>query len=439
MEAIQRSRALNDGTVPVESYQLISQYTLEPLLTEIAGEYGVPVQFGTNLESFVQDAQKVTATMSTPDGEATVSAKYLVGCDGGVSAVRKGLGIPLTGEGRIARMMQIFYRSETLFENIPMGRGRHYYTPRGSIVVQDDLKHFMTNVPQPTDNEDPADIVAEMVGLDEPIEVLAAHSWWHHLLVADRFGEGRVFIAGDAAHLLIPNGGLGMNTGVGDAIDLGWKLTGALRGWGGPELLASYEDERRPVALRNREASRAATEGVRSWRRLCTPIMFEPTPEGEQARQVVAAAAREGQPIGHTMVGAELGYQYSSGLVVSERTLEPEQDIRTYVPSAAPGRRLPDVWLDDHTTVADRLGQGFTLLRLAENPAPGKEFGDAMVERGAPLSVVDLPISKLRDLYAKDYLLLRPDLHVAWRGDTPPPAALAEIVTGGRSAVAATR
>ena len=428
--AIEQSRATNDGSLPVESYQLISQYTLEPLLTEIAREHGVPVDFGTTLESFVQGEDAVTASVTGADGPDTVVAQFLVGCDGGVSTVRKALGIPLSGDGRIARMLQIFYRSDTLFENIPTGRGRHYYTPRGSVVVQDDLRHFMSNFPEPTDGEDPAGLVAEMVGLDEPIEVLAAHSWWHHLLVADRFGEGRVFIAGDAAHMVIPNGGLGMNTGVGDAIDLGWKLTGVLRGWGGPGLLASYEEERRPIALRNRETSRAATEGVQSWRRLCTPAMFEQTPEGEQVRQRVTAAARTGQPVGHNLAGVELGYHYSSSLVVSEGAAPDQPDAATYVPCASPGRRLPDLWLDDDTTVNDGMGRDYTLLRLAEDPRPANGFADAMARRGAPLTVVDRPIPQLRKLYEKDYLLLRPDLHVAWRGDEPPVDDVVDVVTG---------
>jgi 2-polyprenyl-6-methoxyphenol hydroxylase-like FAD-dependent oxidoreductase len=238
--------ACNDGSLPLEPYQLISQYTLEPLLMSVALETpNVEVRRGCELVSFTQDASGVTSDVAFADGShETLRSAFLVGCDGGVSSVRKQLGIRLEGEGRLTRVLQLFFRSEKLFESIQIGRGRHYYTPGGGLVVQDDLVHFMVNVYQFAEGDDPEGIIRSIVRLPVDIEVLATQEWWFHLLVAERYGDGRVFLAGDSAHLVIPQGGLGMNTGMGDAIDISWKLAAVMAGWGGPDLLRSYEVER---------------------------------------------------------------------------------------------------------------------------------------------------------------------------------------------------
>ena len=225
-----------------------------------------------------------------------------------------------------------------------------------------------------------------------------------------------------------------MNTGVGDAVDLGWKLAATLRGWGGPNLLKSYEIERRQVGDRNVAASRFAAGGRRKWRSMYRPNIRDKTPEGEASRRNLIAVAEVEQRKSNEMVGAELGYRYvGSPLIWPEPGEGPEHNIMAYVPSTWPGTRLPHVWLKDRTAVQDRIGYGdhYALLRLAGR-ADTSGLENAFAAIGAPCKVLDLDDAHARDIYGCDLLLLRPDMHIAWRGNVPPEDAekLARMATG---------
>jgi 2-polyprenyl-6-methoxyphenol hydroxylase-like FAD-dependent oxidoreductase len=427
-EARKQIAESRDGSLPLEPAQIISQYTLEPILRRAAVEAGAELRLGWDVTGFTQVDDGVTVHV---EGHPSLRAPYLVGCDGGVSTVRKQLGIPLEGRGRMKLIHQVFFRSQRLFERIPTGRGRHYYFAEGAVVVQDDLRHFMVNFQDWQPGQDAAARLRQLIDLDVDIEVLHEGDWQHHLLVAERYRDRRVFIAGDAAHLVIPQGGLGMNTGVGDAIDLGWKLAGAAAGWAGPALLDSYEAERRDIGLRNRDASGAAAQSVAGWRAAVRPWIRDDTPQGEENRRQVAALAAEGQPISHEMHGIEFGYRYSKSPVIAQEESVQDSTMRDYHPTAAPGARLPHLWREDGTPVHDVLGRGYTLLFLADG-LDGAPLERAMQRLGAPLETVRMPEPHLRERYAAALLLLRPDLHVAWRGERPPPdaEALARRVTG---------
>ena len=260
-------RRCNDGTMPLEPYQLISQYTLEPLLKSVVESLPkADVRFGCELTSFSQDTAGVDAEVKYADGKTTkIRTRYLVGCDGGSSTVRRQLGIKLEGRGRIAQQRQIFFHSETLFSRLPFGPGRHYHFPSGILVVQDDLRHFMANTSS-ISGPAPDVLLREVFRIDVPFEILNVALWHQNLLVAERYSDRRIFLAGDAVHLVIPTGGLGMNTGVGDATDLAWKLAGVIQGWGGPALLPAYETERRAVGRRNVDSSGFAAAGLAIWR-----------------------------------------------------------------------------------------------------------------------------------------------------------------------------
>lgn len=426
----------DDGSLPLEPYQIISQYTLEPLLKSIAESMPeISVHSGQELTTFSQTSKGVTAETVAGDGTSRqFSGHYLVGCDGGVSTVRKGLNIALQGQGRIARQNQLFFRSEQLFEAIPAGKGRHYYLlPDIVLVVQDDLRHFMVNTT--TDlGPDPEEFLRQRLNLPVDIEMLNISGWNMNLLVAEHYGEERIFLAGDAVHLVIPNGGLGMNTGIGDAIDLSWKLAATLDGWGGPDLLSAYEQERRPVGLFNRDAAGKATAGVRSWMSACGPEITEDTPQGKANREEVAALAETGQRITHEMNGVELGYRYINSPIIFDEPGHTERQFIEYHPTSWPGSRIPHMWLSDGRPLQDELGKGYSLVCLAdgEDTAP---MVNAMASLGAPLTVLRLDQPSLREVYQRDYLLLRPDLHVAWRGNTLPsdPEKVAARVTGNRT------
>src|SRR5882672_5632353 len=285
-------RACSDGSMPLEPYQLISQYTLEPLLKSIAeGLPSVKVRYGCRLESFAQDESGVTARVKHANGTGgAIGASYMVGCDGGASTVRKQLGIKLRGEHNILELRQALYRCDELFERIPLGngpgRGRHYHVADGSngfLIMQDSTKHFTLHAVVEKDDDMNA-MFERTVAIPVKYEMLTCAPWRQNLLLADRYRDGRVFLAGDAVHLVIPTGGLGMNSAVGDAIDLAWKLAATLQGWGGPGLLESYGLERRPIGARNIAASRKAAEGRRRWRALWRPDMTSDTPEGKRVR-----------------------------------------------------------------------------------------------------------------------------------------------------------
>ena len=421
--------AHNDGR-PLEPYQLISQYTLEPLLRSIVAMLpSVTVRFGTALTSFEQDAAAVTARVQTTAGkDETIRAAYLVGCDGGSSTVRKQLGIRLQGEAHIRTLRQALFRCDDLYQRIPMGRGRHYHIVQPLfpfIILQDSTRHWTLHCAAASDTEMAA-IFERAVGMPIAFEMLSVNEWTQHLLCAERYRDGRAFIAGDAAHLVIPTGGLGMNTGVGDAIDLAWKLAATLAGWGGPRLLDAYDQERRPIGQRNVTASGSAMRGRESWRAAATRAEMAHRFDAEQ-RKVTE------------ILGIEAGYRYvDSPLIAPESGAGPDPDNPRYVPTTWPGARLPHVWLADGTALHDRLGEGYTLLRLGATRTDTTALEQAVCATGAPLDILDVPDAAAREIYAYDLLLVRPDLHVVWRGDRVPkdPRQLAAIATGHASAVA---
>jgi hypothetical protein len=220
-----------------------------------------------------------------------------------------------------------------------------------------------------------------------------------------------------------------MNSGVGDAIDLSWKLAATLQGWGGPDLLRSYEIERRQVGSRNVAASRFASQGRRKWRSMYRPDIRD----NPETRANLARVALAEQPKSNEMLGAELGYRYQdSPIVWPEDGDAPAPDFIEYRPTTFPGARLPHVWLQDGSAVQDRIGYdlGFTLLRFSDQDSAG--FEKAFASLRAPFRVLDLRDDRARELYGRDLILLRPDLHVAWRGNAVPQdlLALATMATG---------
>jgi 2-polyprenyl-6-methoxyphenol hydroxylase-like FAD-dependent oxidoreductase len=432
---------INDGTMPLEPYQLISQYTLEPLLKAEAERWSsIDVRYGCEFIEFTQDETGVTATIRNPAGTTeSVRGTYLVGCDGGGSKVRKQLDIRLRGEGDLLRLRQALYRCDELFGRLPLGNGpghgRHYHVADDRatfLIMQDSTKHWTLHAVVDSDEEMKHQF-EKTIGVSVQYEMLYCGEWKQNLLLADRYGAKRVFLAGDSAHLVIPTGGLGMNTGVGDAIDLSWKLAATLKGWGGPNLLASYEIERRQIGDRNIGASRYASLGRRKWRSQWRPEMRDQTPAGAVARENLTRVADVEQRKTNEMIGAELGYRYIDSPIIDNIPGGPENLFREYHPTTWPGARLPHVWLDDGTPIQDHIStDGYTLLRLSGVTADTSALEAAIRAHGAPLAVLNVRNTAAREIYQRDLLLLRPDMHVIWRGNQPPEdsARLAAIATG---------
>jgi hypothetical protein len=231
------------------------------------------------------------------------------------------------------------------------------------------------------------------VGRSFPRQILVANPWASHLLVAARYQHGRVFLAGDAAHQYIPTGGYGMNTGIADAVDLGWKLAAALKGYAKQGLLGSYERERRPVGLRNRAASERHTDV-----RIRIAELYRSERDHDAlARGIAALGNAENESW-----GIEFGYRYD-GI---------EGEPLVYEPTTAPGARLPSVFLHDGSALYDRLGPWFTLLRLGDvDPSPLIDAAPV------PLETVIVDDPAIAPVYEAKLVLVRPDTHVAWRGN----------------------
>ena len=444
-------RRVNDGSLPLEPYQLISQYTLEPLLRGIAeATPGVSVRFGTELTGFRQDGEGVTAEVRADGRARKVRAAYLAGCDGGASTVRDQLGIELRGES-LQEMRQALFYCPDLFERIPIGKGRHYHIADDRslfMIVQDDTRHFSLHATAGPDAEMPA-LFEAVAGMPVSYDTLYTGRWTQRLMLADRYRAGRVFLAGDAAHLVIPTGGLGMNTGAGDAIDLAWKLAGTLHGWGGADLLGSYEPERRAVGVRNVAASTKASARRRLWRAEWRPEIAHSTAAGARARARLAEVADREQRWSNDLLGIELGYRYERSPLIVGEDGGPDPASFRYTPTTWPGARLPHIWLDDGTAVADHLGRRYTLLHIPDAaPAAAAEVASfsralsrAFGRFGAPFATFEVRSAAAGPVYEGHTLILvRPDLHVVWRcaarGRTglrdqlPDPQHLTAIATG---------
>lgn len=418
-------RARNDGSQPAESPMRVSQVEIEPVLKKaIDAEPLVDVRFGVEFESLVQDDSGVTVTVRNKarDAVSQIRCDYLVGCDGGSSRVRSFLDIGLSGQSRVMQRYMVHFRSQRRDLLQRWGTAWHYQSAFGTLIAQNDRDiwtlHSRFPEGESVETVDPSEQIARFVG--EPIEheVIKANAWVPHLLVADHYARGRVLLAGDAAHQYIPTGGYGMNTGVGDAFDLGWKLAAVLRGFGGSRLLQSYEIERRPVGLRNRAASGRHNDVRVQIGKLYTPELFADGAAGDATRQAASAAIAKLGNAENESFGIELGYFYrDSPVILHDPDFEWIDDPLQYRPSTAPGGRLPNVFLKDGSALYDHLGPWFTLV-LTDSSLPD-DFVQAAHQASVPLTVVHLPDPEFRPIYEAKMILVRPDHHVAWRGSAP--------------------
>jgi hypothetical protein len=270
--------------------------------------------------------------------------------------------------------------------------------------------------------------VRRAAGRDFDFEILSVGHWVRRRMVADRYGEGRVFLAGDAVHVMPPNGGLGMNTGVGDAADLGWKLAALHHGWGGAHLPESYEAERRPVGIR--QCDEAMRNFQRYGGRRPVPAILDETPEGARARADLGQRLSSGNRMAwENPLHTHLGYRYDgSPLIVPDGVPPPEpEDARDYRPSSYPGGRAPHAFLADGRSTLDLFGRGFMLLRFGVDAPDPSTLSEAATRRNVPLDIVTINDPDIGALYQRKLVLVRPDGHVAWRGDLLPDDALALI------------
>jgi len=427
-----------------ERPQRCNQLWLDPILRDLATGFScVTLRYRWRFESFVEDQEGIVATVHDlgTDEVRTITADYLVDCSGGHSTLRQSLGIEMRGSPDIDYNLSIFVRAPDLWKYHDKGKAAliHFIAaqgPRRNLVLLDGRELWRFGVTGKEFYDDPERVDAnrlfdEVAGEETPREIISVRRWSARDVVADRYRLGRVFLAGDAAHLNHPDGGFGLNTGLGDIADLGWKLSAALEGWGGSLLLDSYESERRPVGLRN---VRQAEENLQiKKRRQIESTIGDSTTEGAEARHRMRAAILRDSTRNYVTDGTALGYTYDPSPICWGDGSPPTADtITEYRPSSRPGSRAPHAWLADGRSTLDLFGSGFTLLRFGDDPPAADSIVAAFARRGMPLSEDRIQERNVRSLYERSVVLVRPDGHVAWRSDDLPddPLALADRVRG---------
>ncbi|SAK78148.1 monooxygenase FAD-binding protein [Caballeronia catudaia] len=445
----ERFPSVRDEARPEQSPQKrerCPQNFFDPVLTRFAKKTGkVRIRYSTEYVSHEErdDGVSVTVRDLASGREETIACQYLVGCDGGASRVKENLGIRMTGTPALTYTTNaiieckglealhdkqpgyryIFIGPEGTWSTVVAINGRDWW--RFSIVGDGEMRTLSEG--------DVAAAFRRAVGRDDvEFRIISVMPWIRRQLVADDYGTARVKIAGDAAHLTSPTGGFGMNMGIQDAVDLGWKLQAMVEGWGGAHLLDTYEFERRPVAIRNVNEATSNLKLMLTPRKNLSPAVFEPGEAGDEARRVFGNAYTAMMKREWYTIGIHLGFRYEgSSIVVPDGTPEPEDTVSTYVQTSRPGHRAPHVWLAPGRSTLDLFGRDFVLLRF--DPSLDVDtLRDAAQRAGVPFAVVDIGNDAARAAYERALVLVRPDGHVAWRSDGAPEdaQALIDVIRG---------
>jgi len=426
-----------------------SQLFLEQAMFErLASFPSIERRYGWRCVGFEDkgDHVRVRAVEAAGGREEWFEADYLVGCDGGGSIVRKQLGIELEGDAGIVRafmggsMVSAFVRLAPPAGARWPARSWQYWVVnpevRALCIAVDGADRYVFGFQLPERRPlDPAyvsDMLDRACGVPALREIISFQPWTAgYRLLAQRYGAGRVHLAGDAVHLFTPTGGMGMNTGIDDAVNLAWKLAAVANGWAGPKLLASYEADRRPIGARNLGWSKHFADSVGTTP--ATPAIETDSDAG--ARERAAVGARLAAHAAHEFLipGIHLGVRYENSPIVWPDGTPPLPDpANEYAPTGRPGHRAPHVWLAPGVALFDRLGPEFTLVNLGGGGGAARDIAAAFAARKVPLAVVTLARPDARALYGADNALVGPDQHVYWRGDAAPAdaGALADRVRG---------
>ncbi|MDI1269916.1 MAG: FAD-dependent oxidoreductase [Polaromonas sp.] len=435
-QAVTNIKAMSGSWSAAELPHRVSQKFVEATLRRHAEALpGIDVRYGWGLESFEDRGSHVQAQVrATAGGQALdVQAAYLVGADGPRSLVRSTLGIAWDGASGVRRefmggkMFAVYLRAPDFYTVFPHARAWMYVSVNpqrrafmASVDGQSEFAfHAAVHEGEDADSWTAADaqrIVDEAMGVHLAIEVLSVGTWTAgHSLVAQSFQRGRVFIGGDAAHLFTPTGGLGYNTAVEDAVNLGWKLAAVVRGQTPPQLLDSYGPERQPLAERNTAYARRFADSVGSFR--ATALLEQEDAAGQAERERAASYLNQHVRLEFNIPGVTFGGRYDgSPLIVKDGSTPPPDDAGHYQPSASPGGRAPHAWLEDGSSLYDSFNFEWTLLALGPDAPDTRGFVDAAAALGMDVKVVLQPSDALLALYEAPLALIRPDQIVAWRG-----------------------
>jgi 2-polyprenyl-6-methoxyphenol hydroxylase-like FAD-dependent oxidoreductase len=424
----------------------VSQIVLERMLRRCAErQAGVQIQFGWRLNSFAAHDDHVAAEVEdTRTGERrAIKARYLLGIDGASSTVRRELGFPMIGEdGTTHRafmggtMLSFFIRAPTLMAASKRSPTNMTWIlnpeMRGMMYSQDGRDTWVVHYQVPPGSDwravDGKAVIAAMIGAAVDFEIISGGPWTGGLaLVAEHYQSGHVFLAGDAAHLFTPLGGLGMNTGIGDVMNLCWKLAAVHQGWAGPRLTESYEIERRPMGVRNSQLGVRCTRVMDGW--AISPDFERDGAAAEAARRAFGATIMAEDRAQYLTVGIQLGERYESSPIIWPADGAPPPDCwDSYTPMDRPGARAPHFWLAPKRAAYDEFGKGFTLIDFGA-PDGASALETAARTRGVPLKALRLEVPD--GLYRRRLVLVRPDQHIAWHGDAiSDPIAVIDRVRG---------
>jgi 2-polyprenyl-6-methoxyphenol hydroxylase-like FAD-dependent oxidoreductase len=447
---IRRPSRMKEVSAPYSPMRLevCSQMWFDPILRNFAHTFAhVRLRYLSRLDGFEEDGDGVCATIIDLDSgrQERIRARYLVGCDGANSMVRRSLGIGLHAQ-TLGHPVHFYFRAPNLLERCRREPGTFFITVDrhgawANVRIIDPVNamwRLMVLDAGPGVTSETIDREAYLrraLGFSLDVEWLGTSVWTRRSAVAERYSSGRVYLAGDAVHQLSPTGGLGMNTGIADAVDLGWKLAATLSGWGGDDLLSSYDAERRPIGMRNvRMAAEFHSQEQKHGSGMA--LIEEDSSAGAEARARIGHALV--RDIGRTWntPGLQIGYRYEDSPICMPDAGAPHPDLpNEFVPSTFPGSRAPHAWLGTGRSTLDLFGRGFVLLRLGTNAPDVGTIQSAAAARGVPLEIVTLGDPAVTTLYERPLVLARPDGHVAWRADAPPcdPVPLIEKVRGARA------
>lgn len=417
----------------------VAQSLVEQTLLKHAEKHdAVTVTFNHELLDFEDTGDQVVAKVrDLKTGEALViAAKYMFAADGPQSVTRRKFGIRYDGGDPAKRdfmggeMLSIYIDVPDFHKELRVDKAWMYwiFNPRrrGIVASVDGVRVFtFATQTKPGESletmtkDNAAQMFREALGRDDiPFTVTGFDTWTSgRALVAPSYGRGRVLMGGDAVHLFTPTGGMGYNTAIEDAVNIGWKYAAVLRGEAGPELLQSYEEERRPAAVRNTGFAARFADSVGLY--VPSPALEEDSPAGELSRQRAGAYLAEHGRNEFTIPGFTLGIRYDgSPIVIDDGSRKPPDQPSVYAPSAKPGGRAPHIWMPDDTSLFDHFGREWTLLVIDLARSGADAFKSAAESRNLSLKVLDLADNPFAaDLYAAPAALIRPDQHVAWRGD----------------------
>ncbi|MFL6605056.1 MAG: FAD-dependent oxidoreductase [Steroidobacteraceae bacterium] len=436
-----------DGWWPTpEPPHRVNQIYFEPILfAHAAANRRIRILNRTLVEQIAQTGEGVSLRAHNLDSGETINltGRYLIGCDGGRSLVRKAIGAKLFGDEVIQRVQSTYLRAPELINQItqPNAWMSYLYHPAraGNLVAIDGnelwlLHNYLLPHEPDFDSVDRDACVRLLLGVGPEFEyeLLAKEDWIGRRLVADRLQDRRIFICGDAAHLWVPYAGYGMNAGIADAMNLSWKLAAHLRGWASETILDAYEVERLPITDQVSRFAMTHAMGAIKERTSVPPDVLQDTAAGEAIRKEIGAAAYELHVQQFACAGLNFGYFYpDSPLIVYDGEAAPVYTMFDYTPSTAPGCRTPHLWLEDGRSLYDALGPDYTLLRF-DVGLDVQPLMSAAAQARIPIALLDVSSAAVPDVYRHKLVLNRPDAHIAWRGDAVPanPADLIALISG---------